>query len=93
MTLHSLNQYGPEFQIKCISSLLSHKEFLVNIHDIISEEYFENPAHRWAIQEILKYYDKYHTKLLETLKIETPTQTEIVITGVDKQKVETSICC
>ena len=71
MTLHSLNQYGPEFQIKCISSLLSHKEFLVNIHDIISEEYFENPAHRWAIQEILKYYDKYHTTPeLETLKIE-----------------------
>ena len=71
MTLHTLNQYGHDFQIKCISSLLSHKEFLVNIHDIISDEYFENPAHKWAIKEILNYYDKYHTTPeLETLKIE-----------------------
>ena len=71
MTLHSLNQYGPEFQIKCISSLLSHKEFLVNINDIISEEYFENQAHRWTIKEVLKYYEKYHTTpSLDILKAE-----------------------
>ena len=41
MTLHSLNQYGHDFQIKVISSLLTHKDFLINIHDIISGEYFE----------------------------------------------------
>jgi|TARA_R110000803_G_scaffold80023_1_gene145754 replicative DNA helicase len=71
MTLQTLNNYGHDFQIKCISSLLTHKEFLVNIHDIISDEYFENPAHKWAIKEILNYYDKYHTTPeLETLKIE-----------------------
>ena len=71
MTLHTLNQYGTDFQIKAISSLLTHKEFLINIHDIISEEYFENSAHKWIIKEILKYYDKYHTTPnLETLKIE-----------------------
>ena len=71
MTLQSLNQYGYDFQIKVISSLLTHKEFLVNIHDIISEEYFENQAHIWIIKEILKYYDKYHTTpSLEILKVE-----------------------
>ena len=71
MTLQTLNQYGADFQIKVLSSLLTHKEFLVNIHDIISDEYFENPAHKWAIKEILRYYDKYHTTPeLETLKIE-----------------------
>ena len=71
MTLQTLNQYGHEFQVKALSSLLTHKEFLTNIHDIISEEFFENPAHKWAIKEILKYYDKYHTTpTLETLKIE-----------------------
>ena len=31
MTLTSLNQYGNHFQIKVLSSLLTHKEFLTNI--------------------------------------------------------------
>jgi replicative DNA helicase len=71
MTLTSLNQYGHDFQIKVISSLLTHKGFLTNIHDIISEEYFENQAHMWTIKEILSYYDKYHsTPTLEVLKVE-----------------------
>ena len=71
MTLQTLNQYGTDFQIKAISSLLTHKELLVNIHDIISEEFFENSAHKWAVKEIIKYYDKYHTTpSLDVLKVE-----------------------
>ena len=71
MTLVSLNQYGTAFQIKVISILLTHKEFLTNIHDIISEEYWDNQAHKWIIKEILKYYDKYHTTpSMDVLKVE-----------------------
>ena len=71
MTLKNINQYGHEFQIKVLSSLLTLKEFLTNIHDIISDEYFENPAQKWAIKEILNYYDKYHTTpSLDILKVE-----------------------
>ena len=71
MTLNSINQYGHEFQIKVLSSLLTHKEFLVNIHDIISEEYFENSSQKWIIKEILNYYDKYHTTpSLDVIKVE-----------------------
>ena len=71
MTLNSINQYGHDFQIKVISSLLTHKEFLTNIHDIISTEYFENQAQKWVIQEVLRYYDKYHTTpSLDILKVE-----------------------
>ena len=71
MTLVNLNQYGTAFQIKVISALLTHKEFLTNIHDIISEEYFQNQSHQWIIKEILKYYDKYHTTIsLDILKVE-----------------------
>ena len=70
MTLSTLSSYGIHFQTKVISSLLTHKEFLVNIHDIISEEYFDNSAHKWVISEILKYYDKYHTTpSMEVLKV------------------------
>jgi hypothetical protein len=61
MVLLSLSQYGHDFQIKVLSSLLTHKEFLVNIHDIISEEYFDNPAIKWCVEEVLKYFDKYIT--------------------------------
>ena len=71
MTLTSIQDYGHDFQIKVLSSLLTHKEFLVNIHDIISDEYFENSASKWSIKQILNYYDKYHTTpSLEVLKVE-----------------------
>jgi len=71
MTLTNLNQYGTGFQIKVISSLLTHKEFLVNINDMLSEEYFDNQAHKWIIKEILKYYDRYHTTpSMEILAVE-----------------------
>ena len=71
MTLNSLQAYGHDFQIKVLSSLLTHKEFLINIHDIISDEYFDNQAVKWCVGEILNYFDKYHTvPTLEILKIE-----------------------
>jgi len=71
MTLHSIEEYGPIFQMKVISSLLTHKKFLQNIHDILSDEYFSNPAHKWVINEILDYYQKYHTTIsMDVLKVE-----------------------
>jgi replicative DNA helicase len=51
--------------------LLTHKEFLLNIQDILSEEYFDNNAQKWIIKEILKYYQKYHcTVSMDVLKVE-----------------------
>ncbi len=71
MTLNSLTSYGKEFQIKVISSLLTHKEFLTNVNDIISDEDFESSSHKWIIKEIIRYYEKYHTvPTLDILKAE-----------------------
>jgi replicative DNA helicase len=71
MTLQSIDEYGPSFQMKVISSLLTHKEFLQNINDVLSDEYFSNPAHKWVINEILKYYEKFHTTIsMDILKVE-----------------------
>jgi len=71
MTLNNLSQYGINFQIKVLSSLLTHKEFLLNIQDVLSEEYFDNQAHKWIIKEILKYFTKYHTcPSMDVLKVE-----------------------
>jgi replicative DNA helicase len=69
--LNQLNAYGVGFQIKVLSSLLKHKEFLQNIHDILEEGYFDNPAHKWIVEEILRYYYKYHaTPTLDSLQVE-----------------------
>jgi len=66
-----MEEYGPSFQIKVISSLLTHKEFLQNIYDVLSPEHFSNPAHKFIIDEILKYYDRFHTTIsMDILKVE-----------------------
>ena len=71
MTLRELKDYGSSFQIKVLSSLLTHKEFLSNINDILNEDYFDKQADKWIIKEILKYYDKYHTTpSMDVLKTE-----------------------
>lgn len=70
--LNQLQNYGIGFQIKVLSSLIKHKEFLQNIHDILDAEYFDNPAHKWVVEEILKYYYKYHAApTMDVLSVET----------------------
>ena len=89
MTLNNMDQYGPHFQIKVLSSLLTHKEFLTNIHDILSEEYFNNQAHKWVISEILKYYDKYHTvPSMDVLKVELQKVTNDVLKVSIKEQLK-----
>lgn len=69
--LNKLSAYGSSFQIKVLSSLLKHKEFLQNINDVVDPEFFDNPAHKWLVEEILRYYHKYHTvATLDSLHIE-----------------------
>jgi len=70
-SLAKLDNYGSNFQTKVISALLTNKEFLLNINDILNPEDFPSPANQWIIKEILKYYEKYHTNpSLEILKVE-----------------------
>jgi replicative DNA helicase len=90
MTLTNLNQYGKPFQIKVLSSLLTHKGFLTNINDILSDEFFDNQAHKWVIKNILKYYDKYHTTpSMEILKVELQKiENEVLQISVKEQLKE-----
>lgn len=87
MTLKSIQDYGKDFQIKVLSSLLTHKEFLTNIYDILNEEDFNNQAHRWIVKEILKYYDKYHTTpSLDILKVEVKkVENEVLQLSIKEQ--------
>jgi len=87
MTLKSIEEYGPGFQVKVLAALLNHKSFLTNIYDIITEDYFTNQAHKWIIKEILKYYEKYHTTpSLEVLKVELKkVQNEVLQISIKEQ--------
>ena len=93
MTLKSIQEYGKGFQIKVLSSLLTHKEFLANIYDILNEEDFNNQAHRWIVKEIIKYYDKYHTTpSLDILKVEVKkVENEVLQLSIKEQLREAYI--
>lgn len=70
-TLSKLVQYGTTFQIKVLSALLTQRDFLLNIIDSLESEYFESQAHKWIVEYIIKYFQKYHTyPTIETLSIE-----------------------
>jgi len=84
MTLKSLSQYGPHFQVKVLNSLLKNKKFTLNIRDVILPSFFENQAHQWIVKETLQYFDKYHsTPTLDFLKIE--------VKKIDNDVLKTSI--
>ena len=71
MTLKSLHQFGKGFQLKVLGSLLTDKSFLLNVRDVLSDNYFDADSHKWIINQICGYYDKYHTTVtMDVLKIE-----------------------
>jgi len=88
--LNQLQQYGVSFQIKVLSSLLKHREFLQSIYDILEEDYFDNPAHKWIVEEILKYHYKYHTTpTLDVLQVEVKKiENEVLKVSVIEQLKE-----
>ena len=90
MTLKTLTDYGAAFQVKTLGALLTRKEFLQNIYDVLSEEHFPNPAHKWVINEISKYWNKYHTVVsMEVLTIEIKRlDSEILQTSIKEQLKE-----
>ena len=71
MTLKALQAYGKGFQLKVLGSLLTDKSFLLNIRDLLREEYFDADSHKWIIGQIISYFDKYHTNItMDVLKVE-----------------------
>jgi len=96
MTTHSkLAAYGIDFQIKVISLLLTSKELLVNIRDSIDPNLFDDEAHKWIVEFVLKYYDKYHTHpSMDVLHVEVKkVANEILKTSVVEQLREAYKSC
>lgn len=61
MTLQKLQEYGKGFQLKVLGSLLTDKSFVVTVRDVLRTEYFDSDAHKWIIEKITSYFDKYNT--------------------------------
>jgi len=90
LTLNQLESYGISFQTKVISALLTDKPFLQNINDVLTEDYFPNVSHKWIINEVLKYYGKYHTNpTMDVLKVEMKkVENEILQLSIKEQLKE-----
>jgi replicative DNA helicase len=85
--LSKLEDYGNEFVNKVIYSFLKNRQFLLNIRDVVELEYFTHPGHYWIVDNILKYFDKYHINpTLEYFKIEVKkVENEILQTAIKEQ--------
>jgi len=71
MTLQKLNSYGKGFQLKVLDSLLTDKTFLLNVRDVLRDDYFDSDAHKWIVNQTVNYFDKYHTTItMDVLKVE-----------------------
>jgi replicative DNA helicase len=70
MASENFNQFGPTFQSKVISSLLSDNKFIQTINDILEPAYFDSDANKWLTKEIAKYFMEFRkAPTLEVLKI------------------------
>jgi replicative DNA helicase len=89
MTQQRLNSYGHGFQVKVLYSLLNDKQFLQNIADVLTIDYFESPAHKWIIKTILEYYVRYNTyPTMEVLKIELKKEKNEVLQVSIKEELK-----
>ena len=69
--MSKLTQYGYAFQTKSIGILITDRDFLQQIADIVSPDYFDNDAGKWIIRKTLKYYNEYKTvPTMEVFKVE-----------------------
>ena len=66
----TLTKFGSSFQSKIIMSLLSNKEFIQTISDIIEPSIFDSDANKWLVKSIKDHFIEYKTPpTLEVLKI------------------------
>ncbi len=62
-----ISNYGHTFQTKLIACLLSDKNFLGSIYDLIKPEYFDSKAIQFLLEKTLEYFHEYN--LIPTLDV------------------------
>ncbi len=70
MSDSTLTQFGVNFQLKIISSLLDDKKFFQTILDILEPNYFDSDANQWLVKTFRTYYLEYKSvPTLEVMKV------------------------
>jgi len=94
LTAKSLSFYGYDFRVKAIHCLLTSKEFLQDMADIIDPDHFESASQRWIIDKTLAYYKNYNTyPTPEYLVIEVKKLTDKVLMIALKEEVKKAYNC
>jgi len=57
--MKTLNEYGKNFKLKLIASLLTDLHFLKRIYEILKTEYFEAEVEMWIVDNIYEYLIKF----------------------------------
>jgi len=57
--VETLEQFGPEFQVKVLSLLIKDHPFVQQTFDIVNPDYFESNSRKWVARTILDYYKQY----------------------------------
>jgi len=88
---NKLTKYGHQFQTKSLALLVSDKEFLQQVSDIVHPEYFDSDANKWIAEQTIKYYREYRTTpTMEVFKVELDKiKNEIISVAVKEQLRET----
>ena len=89
--MSKLEQYGHSFQVKVLSTLIKDREFLQQVADIVSPDFFDNEANKWIIGKTLEYFNEYRTTpTMEVFKVEMDKiKNEIHQIAVKEQLKET----
>jgi len=58
-----LSQFGHGFQIKSIVCLITKKNFIEQIFDILDEKYYDNDSLKWIVSQCKKYFQEYQSKI------------------------------
>lgn len=59
MSQDTLVKFGKSFQTKTIASLLSDKQFLDQIMDVLRPEFFDTETDRMLVSQIMSHYDQF----------------------------------
>ena len=82
--IDNLKKFGSEFQIKCISGLVSDKTFIERISDILEPDSFETDAHKFIVKETISYFLEY--KDLPTLAV-----FKVKVDGIENDLLKQSV--
>jgi replicative DNA helicase len=89
--INNLKKFGNVFQSKCITSLISDREFLERIIDILNPDYFETDAHKWIIKFVSKYFPMYRAvPTIEVFAVEIQKIQDLVLQSAIKEQIKNS---